>query len=126
LLHRVWTAGRGALNQHLFKVTSTRYPKWFFHHWIGHHLPEFQATAASKATTMGHIQRHHLTQAKTVVPDEKVMNVADKIVGPLFEQGIRNDLETRTLTAVRDLLLPKLMSGEIRIKDAAKIAETVL
>jgi type I restriction enzyme S subunit len=51
LLQRVWTAGRGALNQHLFKVTSDQYPKWFYYHWIGHHMPSFQATAASKATT---------------------------------------------------------------------------
>lgn len=126
LLHRVWTAGRGALNQHLFKVTSTQYPKWFFFHWIGHHLLDFQATAASKATTMGHIQRHHLTQAKTIVPDKSVMDIANEIVGPIFERGIKNDLETRTLAAVRDLLLPKLMSGEIRIKEAAKIAEAAL
>jgi type I restriction enzyme S subunit len=126
LLNRVWTAGQGALNQHLFKVTSTEYPKWFFFHWIGHHLPDFQAIAASKATTMGHIQRHHLTQAKTIVPDRNVMTVASEIIGPLFERGIKNDLETSTLAAMRDLLLPKLMSGEIRVKDVAKIAEAAL
>ena len=126
LLHRVWTAGRGALNQHLFKVTSARYPKWFFYQWISHHLPDFQATAASKATTMGHIQRHHLTQAKTFVPDEKVMDVANKMVGPLFERAIKNDLEARTLATIRDLLLPRLMSGEIRVKDGEKIVEVAL
>ena len=34
--------------------------------------------------------------------------------------------ENRTLAATRDLLLPKLMSGEIRVKDAEKIAEAAL
>ena len=126
LLQRVWTGGRGALNQHLFKVTSAEYPKWFLFHWIGHHLPDFQATAASKATTMGHIQRHHLTQAMTTVPDKKVLSVADQVIGPLFERAIGNDLEARMLAAVRDFLLPKLMSGEIRVKEAEKIAEVAV
>jgi type I restriction enzyme S subunit len=126
LLHRLWTGGRGALNQHLFKVTSRQYPKWFFFNWIGHHMPDFQATAASKATTMGHIQRHHLAEAMTVVPPPNVMGVANELIGPLFDRAFRNDLEARTLAETRDLLLPKLMSGEIRVKAAEKIAEAVL
>jgi len=126
LLLKVWTSGRGALNQHLFKVTSTHYPKWFFFHSVGHHLPHFQAIAASKATTMGHIQRHHLTGAMTTVPEEKVMHAANEIVGPIFEQAIANDLQSRTLASVRDLVLPKLMSGEIRVKQAEKVLEAAL
>lgn len=121
LLHRVWTAGRGALNQHLFKVTSKQFPKWFFFHWIAEHMPSFQATAASKATTMGHIQRHHLTQAATVIGTPAVMKAADAAVAPIFDRQIANDLESRTLAATRDLLLPKLMSGEVRVKDAEQL-----
>jgi len=126
LLHRVWTGGRGALNQHLFKVTSKQFPKWFFFNWIGHHMEEFRATAAAKATTMGHIQRHHLAAALTVVPDDRVMKTTDEFIGSLFERALINDLESRTVAQTRDLLLPKLMSGEIRVKDAEKLAETAL
>lgn len=121
LLHRVWTAGRGALNQHLFKVTSEQFPKWFYFYWISEHMPSFQATAASKATTMGHIQRHHLTQASTFIGTHAVMKAADEIISPLFNRQFANDLESRTLAATRDFLLPKLMSGEVRIKDAEKV-----
>ncbi|RLG25602.1 hypothetical protein DRN85_05445 [Methanosarcinales archaeon] len=53
---RIWCGGRGALNQHLFKVTSEKYPKWFYYFWIKRYLPEFRHIAAGKATTMGHIQ----------------------------------------------------------------------
>jgi type I restriction enzyme S subunit len=126
LLHRIWTAGRGALNQHLFKVTSKRFPKWFYFHWIEHHMEHFRATAASKATTMGHIQRHHLSEAMTIVPSDPLMTAANKLIEPIFNRTIANDLETSTLAATRDLLLPKLMSGEIRVKDAEKIAEAAL
>lgn len=125
LMHCIWTGGRGALNQHLFKVTSSTFPKWFVFHWIGHHMPDFQATAASKATTMGHIQRYHLTQALTIVPTPQVMSVADELMSPLFSRIITNNLESRTLAQTRDLLLPRLLSGEIRLCDADKVVEEV-
>lgn len=44
------------------------------------------------------------------------------VIDPMFERIAANDRESQTLVATRDLLLPKLMSGEIRIKDAEKIA----
>jgi type I restriction enzyme S subunit len=59
----LWCGGLGALNQHLFKVTSSEFPKWFYLLWTLHHLSEFRLIAAAKATTMGHIQRGHLTAA---------------------------------------------------------------
>lgn len=126
LLHRVWSGGRGALNQHLFKVTSAHYPKWFFFHWIGHHMDHFRAIAASKATTMGHIQRHHIAEATTVVADDSIMKAADALIAPLFARTLANDLEARTLAAIRDLLLPKLMSGELRVCDAEREVELAL
>ena len=123
LLQRVWTGGRGALNQHLFKVTSKEWPKWLHYLWVDHHLPSFQATAASKATTMGHIQRHHLSEAMTIIGSPDVMTAADALIGPLFQRCVANSLEARTLATTRDLLLPRLMSGELRVKDAERTVE---
>ena len=117
LLARFWTEGEGALNQHLFKVNSDQYPPWFFSQWVHHHLEEFQAIAASKATTMGHIQRRHLEEAETTCPPDDVLSILGQTVGPLVECTIKNDLEARTLAQTRDLLLPKLMSGEIRLAE---------
>ena len=73
----LWFGGKGALNQHLFKVTSARYPNWFCLLWIRHHLPWFRVIAASKATTMGHIKRSHLQEAKVVVPTPDILREAD-------------------------------------------------
>lgn len=123
LMAKFWTEDEGALNQHLFKVSSQRYPRWFYSQWVFYHLPSFQITAASKATTMGHIQRHHLSAAKVVCPPTATLNGMSEVIGPLVDRTIHNDLENQTLAAMRDLLLPKLMSGEIRLKDAEKIAE---
>ena len=117
LLAKFWTDGEGALNQHLFKVASDRYPAWFFSQWVYHHLHRFQMIAASKATTMGHIQRGHLKEAMTVCPPGEVLADLGLIVDPLVEQQLSNALEARAIAATRDSLLPRLMSGEIGLSE---------
>jgi type I restriction enzyme S subunit len=118
LLAKFWTGGEGALNQHLFKVTSESHPMWFVSEWVHTHLEEFQRIAASKAVTMGHIKRSHLTEAICVCPPDESLVAFGKIFDPLVSKQIANDEESQTLAEMRDLLLPKLMSGEIRLKDA--------
>ena len=125
LLAKFWTEGEGALNQHLFKVTSDSFPSWFCSQWVHHHMEEFQAIAASKATTMGHIQRRHLKEAATICPPHEVIRSLGQSVGPFVEQSIKTELENRTLVETRDLLLPKLMSGEIRLRHAEKVVAGV-
>ncbi|WP_254602536.1 restriction endonuclease subunit S [Sphingomonas bacterium] len=122
LLAKFWTEGAGALNQHLFKVTSDTFPAWLFSHWVWHHLAEFQAIAASKATTMGHIQRGHLSAATTITPSPATLAKMSEFMQPLLDQIIGNLLECRTLATTRDALLPKLMSGELRVRDAEALA----
>ncbi|MFC4486328.1 restriction endonuclease subunit S [Tepidiphilus baoligensis] len=119
----VWNGGRGALNQHLFKVTSDVVPKWFYFFAIRHHLQNFRAIAADKATTMGHIQRKHLTSAKIAVSSPESMKKFDIVISPLFNQLVENAQQSRTLAQLRDTLLPKLISGELRVKDAEAFLE---
>ena len=122
----IWCGGCGALNQHLFKVTSKNYPKWFYYLWTKHHLPDFQTIAAGKATTMGHIQRHHLATAKVLVPPPNLLKAMDTIMSPVIENKIVNSVQSRTLASIRDTLLPKLLLGEIRVKDAERFVEEAL
>ena len=119
----IWCGGRGALNQHLFKVTSADYPKWFYFYWTKYHLSHFQAIAAGKAVTMGHIQRKHLTEALCAVPLIPLLERLDGIIAPLLDKQIENRKASRTLALVRDTLLPKLLSGKLRVPDADSLAE---
>lgn len=112
-----WTNGEGALNQHLFKVTSENYPKWFYFYWTKHHLDEFIKIAESKATTMGHIQRKHLTEAKVTVPNSNHLNQFNDNFENLVTAIISNREENQELTTLRDTLLPKLISGELEAAD---------
>jgi type I restriction enzyme S subunit len=119
----IWCGGRGALNQHLFKVTSNQFQRWFYYLWIKHHLFDFQAIAASKVTTMGHIQRHHLSEAAVVIPSDDVLSAANGLIGPLIEKLVQNKLQSRTLASLRDTLLPKLLSGELHVRDVERLVE---
>lgn len=118
----LWAGGKGGLNQHIFKVTSDRYPRWLCYLAIHVHLNEFRHIAAGKATTMGHIQRHHLSDAKLAVPSRQVIEAMDAILSPMIESLWKREVESRTLVSLRDTLLPKLISGELRVKDAERIA----
>ena len=112
----LWAHGPGALNQHLFKVTSDEYARWFYWSWTREHLDEFRAIAAGKATTMGHIQRHHLTDAKVAVPPMEVLRTADTPLAGLVDQHVGLAAASHTLAELRDALLPKLVSGEVRVR----------
>ena len=111
-----WFGGKGALNQHLFKVTPSWHPLWYVHHAILRHLPEFRAIASSKATTMGHIQRKHLDAAMVAVPTESVLLAADELISPIYALSAELRIETRVLAALRDYLLPRLLTGRVRVQ----------
>lgn len=111
LMVRFWSGGDGALNQHLFKVTSDKYPEWLYYYWTKYHLDQFISIAKSKATTMGHIQRKHLKQAEVIMPPNiKEMTLE---IAPIIDQIKTNLFEINSLVNIRDKLLPKLISGEI-------------
>lgn len=109
----IWEKGKAGLNQHIFKVTSDKYPKWFYYFWTLKHLNKFKMIAAGKATTMGHIKRGELDISEVLIPEDKELQEMHKIMQPLFNKYINNLIQNETLTQLRDTLLPKLMNGEI-------------
>lgn len=117
LLVDVWCGGDCGLNQHLFKVTSKDYPKWFYYYWTKHHLQEFIHIAKDKAVTMGHIKRGHLEEALVAIPDNNSMERAHELFEPILSKMISLRLENSRLSLLRDTLLPRLMSGELEIPE---------
>lgn len=117
LLVDVWCGGDCGLNQHLFKVTSKDYPKWFYYYWTKHHLQEFIHIAKDKAVTMGHIKRGHLEEAMVAIPDNDSMEKAHELFEPILSKIISLRLENSRLSLLRDTLLPRLMSGEIEVPE---------
>ena len=115
LLVDLWCGGTCGLNQHLFKVTSVNYDKWFYYLWTVYYLERFIAIAADKATTMGHIKREELSKAEVIIPSKQDYREMGATLQPMIDLIISNRIENRKLAALRDMLLPKLMAGEIDI-----------
>ena len=92
--------------------------------------PEFRAHAERSMTgTSGRqrASREALSQYKLAAPtDDQLWKALGDFVTPLMDRVIANALESRALAQTRDLLLPKLMSGEIRVGEAEMAMEAVL
>jgi type I restriction enzyme S subunit len=113
---KLWTGGKGALNQHIFKVTSKSHPKSFYFHQLLNYLQHFKMMAENRKTTMGHITQEHLKQSRIVIPHKQLTIDLEKIIAPLFSKKVINEIENQKLTELRDWLLPMLMNGQVTIK----------
>lgn len=116
LLVKIWDGCECILNQHLFKVTSKEYPKWFYYLWTKHYLEKFISISESKATTMGHIKRSDLSKSYALIPSKKELGEMDQLMTPMIDKIISNNKQILNLQFIREILLPKLMSGEVRVK----------
>ena len=113
----IWGKERGALNQHIFKVTSETYPKSFIYFELKSYLKVFKSIAELRKTTMGHITQDHLKQAKIVVPSIDLISKLDAKLQPIMlkQQIIEN--QNQELTQLRDWLLPMLINGQVKVQD---------
>ena len=69
---------------------------------------------------MGHIKKEHLSQAKCVVPSLSFLDKIGKNIGAILDKQVLLRQESNELAKLRDTLLPKLISGELRLP----VAET--
>lgn len=103
----IWSGDTAGLNQHLFKVTSSKYPDWFIFEWTKYYLKTFQNIAKSKATTMGHIKRSDLHNAIVKIPTQNEMTELNAILQPIFSQKVIIRQENRVLIQLKEELLFK-------------------
>ena len=108
----IWDNGPAILNQHIFNVLPKNvFTLGFLYFLLKNKVRIFQHTAGAKATTMGHIKKEHLRDESVFISENRDLKTFDTF----YAQIVNLRLENQKLTALRDLLLPKLMSGEIKI-----------
>ncbi|CAD0171444.1 restriction endonuclease subunit S [Streptococcus thermophilus] len=112
----IWRKEKGALNQHIFKVTSDTYPKSFIYFELKSYLKVFKAIAELRKTTMGHITQDHLKQAKIVVPPIELISKLDAKLQPIMLKQQILENQNQELTQLRDWLLPMLMNGQVKVE----------
>ena len=104
----IWCGNKCALNQHLFKVTSEAYPKWFYFLWTHSHIKEWTRIISAKATSMGHIKREDLENAQVIIPAENALKSLDVYMHPIFDLYVHKKKENLLLTDLQSLLLAKM------------------
>lgn len=112
---KIWAGGRGALNQHIFKVTSDKYPKVFYYFELLGYLAHFKMMAEKRKTTMGHITQDHLKQGKICIPPVDLLLTAHEKIDPIFKKHLLHEQENQQLAKLRDWLLPLLMNGQVTV-----------
>jgi len=110
---KMWSGGRGALNQHIFKVVSDRYPKSYYYYQLVNYLEHFKMMAENRKTTMGHITQEHLEQSRIVLPPRHLTDNLEKLIAPIFKTQINVEIENHKLAELRDWLLPILINGQV-------------
>ncbi|WP_396270777.1 restriction endonuclease subunit S [Ideonella sp.] len=112
---KIWSQGKGALNQHIFKVTSNKYPKTFYYFELLRYLTHFKMMAEKRKTTMGHITHDHLKQSRICIPPIELIDIAHERIAPIFKKHLMNAKDNQQLAQLRDWLLPLLMNGQVTV-----------
>lgn len=118
-----WYRDQAIVNQHIFKLIPNEQPVWLGWVHVRDALENFQDIAAGKATTMGHITKDHLVRTKVPKLSAEELAALTQRVQPLWDYQLRMGREVQTLKELRDFLLPRLLSGELRVAAAEEMAE---
>ena len=116
LVLKIWDGEKCILNQHLFKVTSEQHPNWFLYYWIKHYLREYIASAETEVVTMTHLRHEDLEASSVPIPPDNTREEVSTVMEAAFVKMIANLREINTLNATRKMLLPRLLSGNLRVK----------
>ena len=106
---KIWSGGEAGLNQHLFKVTSSIYPKWLYYLIVLYNLNNFKSIASDKATTMGHINRSHLEKTYFTIPQIKIINKEYTYMETIIDKIIENKVNIKYLQETKEKVISNLI-----------------
>jgi len=112
----IWAGEQALLNQHLFRVLPKNgCGRLFIFFSLKNHMQSFRSR--SMGTTMRHIKRSALDEVQVTVPDRAVLDGFEDLITPVASLVTRLSQNNSSLRHMRDLLLPKLISGEVSVKE---------
>lgn len=116
----VWPHSDAWLNQHIFRVVpNAEQERSFVLLTLKYLMPVFAEIARNKQTTgLGHVTVADLKRLKAVRPCNILLEKWNELVDPLIEQAFIVEQKAQTLVSIRDSMLPRLISGQLRVSDA--------
>src|SRR5262249_31269647 len=121
----IWTKGPGLLNQHIFRVvTEPDSQKTFVYYLLKHLKQDLIEIARNKQTTgLGHVTVGDMQRLLVAWPSENLIEAFHQVTGPIFALSFNNLLETEKLATLRDYLLPRLLSGRVRVARSVHLSD---
>lgn len=112
----IWKGVKSVLNQRACKFVpkNDTIPPFYVYSLIKPHLEYYEYVKVG--TTVIHLGKSDIDEIRIKIPTKDLLKKYGEITNPLFEKYKNNSDSIRTLTSLRDTLLPKLMSGEVRVK----------
>jgi type I restriction enzyme S subunit len=84
-----------------------------------------QDLASGGAVTLN-LNTSNFSKIKIILPPSLVLDAYDSAVNSLYVKNLKLLIQNQELAKIRDTLLPKLMSGELRIPDAAALVDEAI
>ncbi len=112
-------------NQQINSVIPHQEDETYFWYWSLKNLGEEIKAGGSGGSVLGNLSTGRFSELRVNASSGPLRLAYNARVENLFSQILANELESQTLAQLRDTLLPKLISGELRIKDAKKFMESV-
>ncbi|VAW71852.1 Type I restriction-modification system, specificity subunit S [hydrothermal vent metagenome] len=112
---KIWSGGIGGLNQHIFKITSSKYPRTYYYFEVLRYLQHFKIIAELRKTTMGHITQDHLKQSRISIPPKDLIKALHEKIDPMLNKVVKGMEENLKIAELRDWLLPILMNGQVTV-----------
>ena len=118
----LWVGGHAALNQRVTRLRPiSGYSKGWVFLSVYPHIKFFEATISG--TTVAHLGAKHLNTIRVPVADPVTQAQADKYFTPIDQQLVNLRVANQRLSASRDLLLPRLISGQLSVAEAVRQLE---
>lgn len=95
-------------------IPNEHFPKEFVFLWVKYMLTEIIINETGGAQP--HINKGDVIKTVLIIPPKKVMREKIPFISDYFSKITNNNFQIRTLTTLRDTLLPKLMSGEVKVE----------
>lgn len=115
-----WLGEAGLLNQRVLRARHATYGRALVREMLRRPLAEVEGEKS--ATTVIHLNKADLARKTVEVPTGDALTAFERLAEPLYEARVALAAENRTLAATRNALLPQLMSGKLRVRDAEAAA----
>ena len=117
----LWGGEQAWLNQRVCVFApKANVPAAFLRSTLEPQLAHIEATET--ATTVIHLGKGDIDRFVALVPPAAVLSAFSEVVDPHYARIVANKQTCRTLSAIRDTLLPRLISGQLRLPEAEALA----